>query len=102
MKLTFEDLHGGHGALVDTNSDAMKAASEAMEGVYNEKPYMVRCGGSIPIVADFKKILGQETVLMGFGLDSDAIHSPNEKFGLDRFRAGIDTIIRFMSIYATK
>lgn len=100
MKLTFTNLHGGHGALVDTNSGAMKAASEAMEGVYGEKPYMVRCGGSIPIVADFKKILGQETVLMGFGLDSDAIHSPNEKFGLDRFRNGIDTIIRFMEIYS--
>lgn len=100
MKLTFTDLHGGHGALVPTDSTAMKAASDAMEGVYGEKPYMVRCGGSIPIVADFKRILGQDTVLMGFGLDSDAIHSPNEKFGLDRFRAGIDSIIRFMSLYA--
>ena len=102
MKMTFTNLHGGHGALVDTKSDAMEAASEAMEGVYGEKPYMVRCGGSIPIVADFKKILGQETVLMGFGLDSDAIHSPNEKFGLDRFRNAIDSIIRFMDIYSQK
>ena len=99
MKLTFTDLHGGHGALVPTDSPAMKAASDAMEGVYNETPYMVRCGGSIPIVADFKRILDQDTVLMGFGLDSDAIHSPNEKFGLDRFRAGIDSIIRFMTLY---
>lgn len=100
MKLTFTDLHGGHGALTPTDSPAMKAASDAMEAVYNETPYMVRCGGSIPIVADFKRILGQDTVLMGFGLDSDAIHSPNEKFGLDRFRAGIDSIIRFMGLYA--
>ena len=102
MRMTFTDLHGGSAALVDTKSDAMKAASEAMEGVFGQKPYMVRGGGSIPIVADFKKILGQETVLMGFGLDSDAIHSPNEKFGLDRFRQGIDSIIRFMDIYSKK
>ncbi|MDE2996605.1 MAG: M20/M25/M40 family metallo-hydrolase, partial [Bacteroidota bacterium] len=99
MKLSFTDLHGGHGALTPTDSPAMKAASDAMEAVYNETPYMVRCGGSIPIVADFKRILDQDTVLMGFGLDSDAIHSPNEKFGLDRFRAGIDSIVRFMALY---
>ncbi len=100
MTMTFTDLHGGYGALTPTDSNAMKAASDAMEGVYGVKPYMVRSGGSIPIVADFKRILGQDTVLMGFGLDSDAIHSPNEKFGLDRFRAGIDSIIRFMSLFS--
>jgi len=99
MKLTFTDLHGGYGALVDTHSDAMKAASIAMEGVYGEKPYFVRTGGSIPIVAEFKKLLGLDTVLMGFGLDSDAIHSPNEHFGLDRFQDGIQSIIRWMKIY---
>ena len=102
MKLTYTELHGGNGALVDTESSAMAAASEAMEGVYGEKPYFVRTGGSIPIVADFKKLLGLDTVLMGFGLDSDAIHSPNECFGLDRFRDGVRSIIRFMSIYASK
>jgi len=99
MKLTFRKLHGGDGALVDTHSPAMEAAAEAMEGVYGEKPYFVRTGGSIPIVAEFKKILGLDTVLMGFGLDSDQIHSPNEHFGLDRFKAGIQSIIRFMEIY---
>ena len=102
MKLTFTDLHGGYGALVDTHSTAMKAASEAMEGVYGEKPYFVRTGGSIPIVAEFKKILGLDTVLMGFGLDSDSIHSPNEHFGIDRFQDGIRSIIRFMEIYGKK
>jgi len=100
MRLTFTDLHGGHGALVPTDSTAMRAASKAMEKVYGEKPYMVRCGGSIPVVADFKRILDQDTVLIGFGLDSDAIHSPNEKFGLDRFRQGIDSIIGFMQNYS--
>jgi acetylornithine deacetylase/succinyl-diaminopimelate desuccinylase-like protein len=99
MKLTFRNLHGGPGALVNTSGAAMQAAAEAMEGVYGERPFFIRGGGSIPIVADFKRILGLETVLMGFGLDSDAIHSPNEKFGLDRLRKGIETAIRFLAIY---
>jgi acetylornithine deacetylase/succinyl-diaminopimelate desuccinylase-like protein len=99
MKLSFTDLHGGHAALVDIHSPAMEAASRAMEGVYGEKPYFVRTGGSIPVVADFKRILGLDTVLIGFGLDSDAIHSPNECFGLDRFQNGIQSIIRFMELY---
>jgi len=100
MKLTFTDLHGGHGVLLDTHSPAMQAASAALEGVYGRKPYFTREGGSIPVVADFKKILGLDSVLMGFGLDSDAIHSPNEHFGLDRFQQGIEAIIRFLDIYA--
>ena len=102
MKLEFRDLHGGHAVLVDTDSPAMEAASEAMEGAFGEKPYFTRTGGSIPVVADFKRLLGLETVLFGFGLDSDSIHSPNECFGLDRFQAGIESIIRFMHIYPTK
>jgi acetylornithine deacetylase/succinyl-diaminopimelate desuccinylase-like protein len=60
----------------------------------------VRNGGSIPIVADFKDILGLDSVLMGFGLDSDAIHSPNEHFAVDRFQQGIRSIIRFHEHYA--
>ena len=80
----------------------MTAAADAMEAVFGQKPFFTRTGGSIPVVADFKKILGLETVLLGFGLDSDAIHSPNERFGLDRFRAGIESIIRFMQLYSQK
>ncbi|MBO6573790.1 MAG: dipeptidase [Rhodothermales bacterium] len=99
MKLTFRDLHGGHGVLVDTDSPAMTAAKSAMEAVYGQEPFLVRGGGSIPVVADFKKELGLDTILMGFGLDTDAIHSPNECFGLDRFQEGIQSIIRFMSLY---
>jgi acetylornithine deacetylase/succinyl-diaminopimelate desuccinylase-like protein len=102
MKVEVRDLHGGHGVLVDTDSPAMSAASEAMEAVFSQKPFFIRGGGSIPIVADFKKILGLESVLLGFGLDSDAIHSPNEHYGLDRFQAGIESIIRFMQIYSAK
>jgi acetylornithine deacetylase/succinyl-diaminopimelate desuccinylase-like protein len=99
MKLSFRDLHGGHGVLVDTKSPAMTAASKALEEVFGMKPFFARGGGSIPVVADFKKILGLDTVLMGFGLDSDAIHSPNECFGMDRFQQGILSIIRFLKLY---
>jgi acetylornithine deacetylase/succinyl-diaminopimelate desuccinylase-like protein len=100
MTLDFRDLHGGHGAIVDTSAPAMQAAAAALEGVFGQKPHFTREGGSIPVVADFKKILGLDTVLMGFGLDSDSIHSPNEKFGLDRFHQGIEASIRFMDAYA--
>lgn len=100
MTLSFTDLHGGHGAVVDTSAPAMQAAAEALEGVFGERPHFTREGGSIPVVAEFKRLLGLDTVLMGFGLDSDAIHSPNEKFGLDRFHQGIEASIRFFDAYA--
>ena len=100
MSLTFRDLHGGHGVLVDRGAPAMQAASEALEAVFGQTPYFTREGGSIPVVADFKRILGLDTVLMGFGLDSDSIHSPNERFGLDRFHQGIEASVRFMDAYA--
>ncbi|MEM1126217.1 MAG: dipeptidase [Bacteroidota bacterium] len=102
MTLTFKRHHGGYPVLVETDSTAMQAAAEAMEGVYGQRPYFTREGGSIPIVADFKKRLGIDTVLMGFGLNSDALHSPNEHFGLDRFRDGIQASIRFLQQYALK
>ena len=102
MTLTFRNLHGGHGVLCDTDSLAMQAASEAMEATFEQKPVFMRGGGSIPVIADFKRILGLESILLGFGLDTDALHSPNEHFGLDRFRKGTDTIIRFMELYGSK
>ncbi|HLA64057.1 MAG TPA: dipeptidase [Rhodothermales bacterium] len=100
MTLTFTNLHGGHGAIVDITAPAMQAAKEAMRGVFGMDPYFTREGGSIPVVAAFKRLLGLDTVLMGFGLDSDAIHSPNEKFGLDRFHQGIEASVRFLDAYA--
>ena len=100
MTLDFRDLHGGHGAIVDTSAPAMQAAAAALEGVFGQTPHFTREGGSIPVVADFKRLLGLDTVLMGFGLDSDSIHSPNERFGLDRFHQGIEASIRFMDAYA--
>ena len=99
MKLDFRNLHGGKPVLVDTTSPAMKSAAHAMEDEYGQRPYFTREGGSIPVVADFKEILGLDTVLMGFGLNSDAIHSPNEHYGLDRFGEGIRCIIRFLEYY---
>ena len=102
MHLQFERLHGGQPALIDTDSPAMQAAADAMEAVYDRRPFFTREGGTIPVVADFKSLLGLDTVLMGFGLESDAIHSPNEHFGLDRFREGIQSIIRFHQRFAEK
>jgi acetylornithine deacetylase/succinyl-diaminopimelate desuccinylase-like protein len=100
MSLTFTDLHGGHGAVVPLDAPAMQAAAEALRGVFGKDPLFVRSGGSIPVVADFKRLLGLDTVLMGFGLDSDAIHSPNEHFGLNRFHQGIAAAIRFLDAFA--
>lgn len=88
-------LHGGEPAVTSTNSIAYKSASKAFEDVFGKKPIPMRDGGSIPIVALFKKELGLDTVMMGFGFDTDAIHSPNEHFGVKNFMIGIETIVSF-------
>jgi acetylornithine deacetylase/succinyl-diaminopimelate desuccinylase-like protein len=92
--------HGGEAVVTPTSSDAFKAASKAFEEVWKKTPIPTRDGGSIPIVALFKRELGLDTVLMGFGLDSDAIHSPNEHYGVKNFLLGIETIISFYKHYA--
>ena len=74
---------------------AYRAAEAAYLDVFGTVPVPVRSGGSIPIISAFEEILGIKTVLMGFGLESDAIHSPNENFYLENFYNGIRTIIRF-------
>jgi len=99
MKLEFRDLHGGYPSITPLDSPAMQAAKQAMQAVYGREPLFTREGGSIPVVADFKRILNVDTVLLGFGLNSDSIHSPNEHFGLDRFRQGVECIIRFFPAY---
>jgi acetylornithine deacetylase/succinyl-diaminopimelate desuccinylase-like protein len=76
------------------------AASKAIEHTFGKKPIPVRSGGSIPIIALFEKELGLKTILLGFGLDSDAIHSPNEHYGLFNFFKGIETIPYFYHYYA--
>ncbi len=92
--------HGGEAAVTPTDSPAYLAASRAMEKTFGKKPIPTRGGGSIPIVALFEKVLGIKTVLLGFGLDSDAIHSPNEKYGLFNFYKGIETIPYFYEYFA--
>lgn len=91
--------HGGEAAVTPTDSKAFLAASAAFEEVWGKKPIPTRDGGSIPIVALFKKELGLDTVLMGFGLDTDALHSPNEHYGIQNFLIGIETIVAFYKHY---
>lgn len=91
--------HGGEAYLVSTQSLAYKAASMAMEKTFGKKPIPAREGGSIPIVALFKKELGLDSILMGFGLDTDALHSPNEHFGLFNYFKGIETIPLFYEYF---
>ncbi|MEM7161154.1 MAG: dipeptidase [Bacteroidota bacterium] len=93
------DLHGGEAAVTPTDSIAYQAASKAMEDTFGKKPIPTRGGGSIPIVALFEKELGLKTVLMGFGLNSDDIHSPNEHYGLFNFYKGIETIPMFFKYF---
>jgi acetylornithine deacetylase/succinyl-diaminopimelate desuccinylase-like protein len=100
MEFSMRRLHGGDPVLVDPSIPPMQAAKTAMGEVRGTEPVFVRNGGTIPVVADFQRHLGLDSVLMGFGLDSDAIHSPNESFGLDRFHQGIQGIIRFHDHYA--
>jgi acetylornithine deacetylase/succinyl-diaminopimelate desuccinylase-like protein len=87
--------HGGEPYVAPTDSPAYLAASAAMESTYGKKPIPVRSGGSIPIVALFEQELGVKSILMGFGLDSDAIHSPNEHYGIFNYLKGIETIPHF-------
>ena len=87
--------HGGEPYMTPIDSKAYQAASRAMETTFGKKPIPVRGGGSIPICALFEKELGIKIVFMGFGLDSDNLHSPNEKFNLENFYKGIETIPYF-------
>lgn len=98
-KVTY--LHGGEPVSLSTDSPAYRAAQEAFLSVFGKEPIPFRSGGSIPVVALFKKILCTDTLLLGFGLDDDRIHSPNEKFGLPNFIKGIKTISYFHKYYAS-
>jgi acetylornithine deacetylase/succinyl-diaminopimelate desuccinylase-like protein len=100
VKIKVTAHHGGEPAVTTTDSKPYLAASKAFEEVFGKLPIPTRDGGSIPIVALFKKELGLDTVLMGFGFDSDAIHSPNEHFGVKNFVLGIETIVSFYKHFA--
>ena len=92
--------HGGAPAVIPTDSKGYQAASNAFEEAWGKTPIPTRDGGSIPIVALFQKELGTDPILMGFGLDEDAIHSPNESYGLFNYFKGIETITQFYKFYA--
>ncbi|MCM1042526.1 MAG: dipeptidase [Bacteroides sp.] len=95
VKVEVELLHGGQAYGADLKSEAYKAAEQAYMDVYGKLPIPTRSGGSIPIIAAFERVLGIKSLLMGFGLEADAIHSPNESYLLDNFYRGIETIRAF-------
>ena len=88
-------MHGGQGYVCPISLPAYQAAEKGFEKAFGKKPLAVRRGGSIPIISTFEQVLGIKTVLMGFGLESNAIHSPNENFPLDIFRKGIEAVVEF-------
>lgn len=92
-------LHGAASYVCPIDSPAYRAAEQAYEQVFGVRPLPVRRGGSIGVVPVFEKVLGVKPILMGFGLESDAIHSPNENFPLDMFIKGIETIVAFYGFY---
>lgn len=99
VKVTVKPHHGGQGYVTPINSIGYQAASKAYEESFGKTPIPQRSGGSIPIVSLFEKELNSKTILMGFGLDSDAIHSPNEHFGIWNYLKGIETIPSFYKYF---
>lgn len=95
VKVKVNEHHGGYPYVSPTDTAAYRAASKAYETTYGTKPVPVRSGGSIPIISTFEQVLGIKSILMGFGLDTDAAHSPNENYHLECFFKGIETIAWF-------
>ncbi|MFN3530615.1 MAG: dipeptidase [Bacteroidia bacterium] len=100
VKVVVKPHHGGEPVVTPTDSAAYRAAAKAMETTFGKQPIPTRGGGSIPIVALFEKELRLKSVLMGFGLDSDALHSPNEHYGVFNYFKGIETIPYFFHYFA--
>ena len=100
VKVKVTPHHGGEPAVTPINSIAYQAAENAYIEGWGKKPIPTRDGGSIPIVALFERELGLNSILLGLGLDTDAIHSPNESFGVQNFLKGIETIILFHKHFA--
>lgn len=98
VEISVTEHHGGHPSITDLNFYGLQAAAKAFEDIYKKEALFTREGGSIPIVADFKKILKAESILMGFGLTRDALHSPNESFSLKDFHRGIKTSAKFFEL----
>ncbi|MFP4047930.1 MAG: dipeptidase [Bacteroidales bacterium] len=100
VKVSVKALHGGQGYVCPIDLPAYEAASKAMEKTFGKKPIPYRSGGSIPIISKLDNVLGIKSILIGFGLDSDVIHSPNENYPLEQFYNGIETITYFYEHYA--
>lgn len=100
VKVDVKYLHGGQAYVSPIDTVEYQAASKAMEESFGKKPIPTRSGGSIPIISAFEKILGIKSILLGFGLDEDAIHSPNESYPLFNFYKGIETIPLFYKYYS--
>ena len=95
VKVKVTPMHGGEGYVCPINLPAYKAAEAGFTAAFGKRPLAVRRGGSIPIISDFERELGVKTILMGFGLESNAIHSPNENMPLDMIRRGIEAVVTF-------
>ena len=95
VRVKVTPMHGGEGYVCPITLPAYKAAEEGFTQAFGKRPLAVRRGGSIPIISDFERVLGVKTVLMGFGLERNAIHSPNENFSLNIFRKGIAAVVGF-------
>lgn len=93
-------LHGGYPYVAPTDSAAYRAAAKAMEDTFGKRPVPFYSGGSIPIISTFERTLGTKSILMGFGLDTDAIHSPNENYPLENFYRGIETLPLFYRYFS--
>ena len=100
VKVEVTSLHGGPAYVCPIDIPAYQAAEKAYTDTFGKRPVPVRSGGSIPIISTFEKVLGIKSVLMGFGLESDAIHSPNENYPLEQFYKGIKTIPLFYKYFA--
>lgn len=99
VKVKVTPMHGGEGYVCPIDLPAYQAAEKAVGIAFGKKPLAVRRGGSIPIISTFEKVLGVKTVLMGFGLEQNAIHSPNESCMLDFFYKGIEAVAEFYRAY---
>ncbi|MEZ5312464.1 MAG: M20/M25/M40 family metallo-hydrolase [Thermoanaerobaculia bacterium] len=91
-----EFLHGANAVTVDATGAIADAALDALEDVYGRRPVRIRTGGSIPIVGTFASVLQVPVLLLGFGLEDDRLHSPNEKFNISHFRLGIRAVARLL------
>ena len=100
VKVKVHAHHGGEPVVTPTDSVAYRAAEKAILTSFGKKPIPTRGGGSIPIVALFEDVLGIKSVLLGFGLDSDALHSPNEKYDIYNYYKGIETLPLFHKYFA--